>query len=90
MAAVASPSPNVCSMMTAQVVADGQSGRVFIARHGERADFADEAWLKQAEVTLIADSNQFHSCHSHASAARLLQAACLAISLMLAALPRSN
>ena len=61
MAAVASPSQDVCSTMTAEVITDGQSGRVFIARHGERADFADEDWLKQAEVafdTLIADSKQ--------------------------------
>lgn len=26
------------------------SGKVFITRHGERADLADEAWLAQAEV----------------------------------------
>lgn len=51
MAAVASPLGDVCSTMTAEVITDGQSGRVFIARHGERADFADEDWLKQAEVT---------------------------------------
>lgn len=49
MAAVASPLGDVCSTMTAEVITDGQSGRVFIARHGERADFADEDWLKQAE-----------------------------------------
>ena len=26
------------------------SGKVFITRHGERADLADEHWLAQAEV----------------------------------------
>ena len=53
MAAVPSPLGGVCSTPTAEVITDGQSGRVFIARHGERADFADEDWLKQAEVQVI-------------------------------------
>ena len=33
-------------------VASATSGKVFITRHGERADLADEHWLAQAEVSL--------------------------------------
>ena len=30
--------------------ASAASGKVFITRHGERADLADEHWLAKAEV----------------------------------------
>ena len=35
-------------------VAAASGGKIFITRHGERADLADERWLAQAEVGLSA------------------------------------
>lgn len=36
-------------------VAEAPGGRIFITRHGERADLADEHWLALAEVRFRAD-----------------------------------
>ena len=33
-------------------VSAASGGKIFITRHGERADLADERWLAQAEVGL--------------------------------------
>ena len=35
-------------------------GKIFITRHGERADLADEQWLAQADVSIT----ETHSCAS--------------------------